>query len=216
MSQYQHQSQYHGSMVQTANIVVSDETAAIARRIDDLIRIQKHASGRVAACSHASVTRGSIRPFIGPVAGAAGENRSASGGVAVTEMCVACNGCRDVNINGTHQEFGPWVRDTIDFDRDIAKAAVDLSREIALDVAERDSWCGDLLAVTGCALVAVRITPYDDGSVELCLNEAAASYSLGDLDRMATASRLDEGQRTAWGLIARIARRACRAMRVAS
>ena len=208
----QHQIQHQGGPDDGRRIVgaddVSDETRRITRRIADLIRIRKDVVDRVTVCPHPGMTVGPARPFSGPVS--RDEVRAAHGNITVTETCVACRGRRDVNLNGSHEEAGPWAADVTDVDRDIATAESDRRREVALDAAERASWRGDLLVVTGCALVTVQIAPYDDGEhVELRLNDAAACYTIKEIERTAASDRLDEGQRTAWRLIARRARRAC-------
>jgi len=47
------------------------------------------------------------RPFWGPVATGARENRAAHGGYTRRETC-SCGATRKVNVNGAHVEKGRW------------------------------------------------------------------------------------------------------------
>lgn len=49
------------------------------------------------------------RPFFGPVS--RDENRAAHGCVTRVENC-ECGATRQVNVNGWHEETGPWVEPT--------------------------------------------------------------------------------------------------------
>ena len=49
-----------------------------------------------------------VRPFFGPVSPE--QNRAAHGHRTLVEICT-CEATRKININGRHEERGPWKED---------------------------------------------------------------------------------------------------------
>lgn len=52
-------------------------------------------------------TRMTVRSYQAPVAAPEEQNPSAHGNLCMRDMC-ACGAVRDTNVNGRHQERGPW------------------------------------------------------------------------------------------------------------
>lgn len=100
---------------------------------------------RVSACDHAPAHVSDAWGFVGPVA--RDENRAAHGGVRFADTC-RCGAVRARNVNGWHEEIGPWG---IDSDRLAEYAEADrkaAERERLWDLhddrevaAERDGIC---------------------------------------------------------------------------
>ncbi len=57
-------------------------------------------------CKHENTEAGAPRPFFGPVS--SDENPMAHGNICVEYRCVECGARQKVNINGGHEENGPW------------------------------------------------------------------------------------------------------------
>lgn len=184
-----------------------------AERADDLQRQRDAIAARSSACSHSTTTESEPKAFGGPVAEArAGSvyNPAAHGNIEVTETCSACSATRRALINGCHREVGGWHADTGAIEDQISAARAIAARERRLDAVEAGAWRGDILQVDGAAPVLVQIGTYagDDRHVALTLDGEFRSYSIDEIAGTASDRRLDDAQRTAWGLIARRARRA--------
>lgn len=168
---------------------------------------------RVAACpGHVWRQVGPDRCFSGGVD--TDENRAAHGGITRTVAC-HCGARRSENVNQHHLETGSEYVDTDPLDERIFALRGAIGCAEQLDTVERVAWrsgqCGEqVLAVPGTVPIVVQIVPYTGSGryVDVYIDGARRCYALVELMDAAVATHLDDGQRTAWALIARRARRA--------